>query len=239
MSNPNLPPPANSTAASMALTGIAPRGIRAKSSQIITNVVAAGGTLPMRVSGMQYYVVTSTAPIRVRAMSAGSVGIFDEHTPGTGKVFDELNAFEQIEVNNPNAFAVIFQIFVGWDDYIDKRLILAAQTQKAIVYPTYQTPNSAAVVNITDLSGQQFQDIDNNKWYALNRIAIMIFNPDAGVTLLLQKSNSVVGNGPAIGVILPLTALRYDAAGNYRLHLGGANINAVVSEIYNAIASPT
>jgi len=78
----------------------------------------------------------------------------------------------------------------------------------------------------------------DNKWYAVNRVAILIFNPDAGVTLLLQKAGSVVANGPAIGIIYPTTSLRVDASGNYCLQLGGANINAVVSEIYNAVVNP-
>lgn len=232
-----LPPPV-STAANMAITGIAPHGIRAKGSQILTNVVAANSTLPLRVTGSQYYVLVASAAINIRPLSAGSVGNFDSHTPGTGKEFGDTNEFEQIEIQNTNAFPVVFTIFVGWDGFIDKRLILATQQTPQVVYPTYPTPNAAAVVNITDKSGQTFQDINLGKWYALYRVAILIFNPDAGVTLLVQKAGSVVSNGPAIGIVYPTTSLRLDVQGNYCLNVGGGNINAVVSEIYAAVVNP-
>jgi hypothetical protein len=221
-----------------AVTGIAPHGIRAKGSQVITNVVAANSTLPLRASGTQFYMLTSSAALNIRPMAAGAVGFFDTIVTGTGKNFGGVNAFEQLEVQNTNAFAVIFSLFIGWDDWIDKRLIVASNTNPQVTYPTYPTPNAAAVVNINDLSGQTFLDINGGKWYAVNRVAIQIFNPDAGVTLLLQKAGSVVGNGPAIGIIYPQTSLRIDTSGNYCLQLGGANINAIVSEIYNAVVNP-
>lgn len=227
-----------STPAQLAVTGIAPRGIRAKASQVITNVVAANSTLPLKVSGSSYYVLTTSAAINIRPSAAGSVGIFDSHSTGTGKKVGDVNAFDMLEIQNNLAFPVVFSIFVGWDDYIDKRLIVATDINPQVIYPTYPTPNAAAVVNINDLSGQTFTDINGNKWYALNRVAILVFNPDTGVTLLLQKAGSVVGNGPAVGIIYPQTSLRIDASGNYCLQLGGANINAVVSEIYNAVKNP-
>ena len=182
--------------------------------------------------------LSCSAEVNIRPMAAGSVGFFDAHVTGTGKEFGDVNAFEQLEIQNNNAFAVVFSLFVGWDGYIDKRLIVAGNVNPAVIYPTYQTPNSAAVVNINDLSGQSFTDINGNKWYAVNRVAIQIFNPDPGVTLLLQKAGSIVANGPAVGIIYPQTSLRVDAGGNYCLQLGGANINAVVSEIYNSVVNP-
>lgn len=234
MSTPllNIPVPAR------ALTGIAPGGIRAKGSQVITNVVVAGGTLPLRVTGSQYYMITCSAAVNIRPMAAGSVGFFDTHVTGTGKEFGDVNAFEQLEIFNPNAFAVVFSLFVGWDGFIDKRLIVAGNTNPAVIYPTYPTPNAGPLVNINDLAGQSFVDINGGKWYAINRVAIQIFNPDAGVTLLLQKAGSVVGNGPAVGIIYPQTSLSIPASGNYCLQLGGANINAIVSEVYNSVVNP-
>lgn len=222
----------------LARTGIAPRGKRAKASQVITNVVAANSTLPLMVSGSEYYVIVASAPIQLRPSAAGSVGFFDSHTPGTGKVLGELNAFDMLEVKNENAFAVIFQIFVGWDEYIDKRLILANQSTPQVAYPTYTTPSSAALVDITDRAGQAFTDINGGRWYALNRVAIIISNTDSGVTLLVQRAATVVANGPAIAAVQPLTSIRLDVSGNYRLHLGGAMINAIVSEIYAALPNP-
>lgn len=234
MSTPllNIPVPTR------ALTGIAPGGTRAKASQIITNVVVAGGTLPLRVTGSQYYMLTCSAPVNIRPMAAGSVGFFDSHSTGTGKEFGDVNAFEQLEIFNPNSFTVVFSLFIGWDGFIDKRLIVAGNVNPAVLFPTYQTPNTAPVVNINDLAGQSFVDINNGKWYAINRVAIQIFNPDPGVTLLLQKAGAVAANGPAVGIIYPQTSLSIPASGNYCLQLGGANINAIVSEVYNSVVNP-
>lgn len=224
---------------SLAVSGIAPRGTRGKASQVITSVVPALGTLPLRVSGSAYYVIQTSAALLIRPSAAGSVGFFDSHTTGTGKDLGDLNAFDMLEVQNTTALAIVFQIFVGWDGYIDKRLILANQNTPQVVYPTCKTASSAAVVNINDLSGSQFTDVNGNKWYALYRVAILIFNPDTGVTLLVQKAGSITASDFAIGVVYPQTSLRLDVAGNYCLNLGGANINAIVSEIYASLPSPT
>jgi hypothetical protein len=231
----NLPP---ATIPQRALSGIAPAGIRAKASQVLTNVVPANSTLILRASGLQFYMLTSSAALDIRPMAAGSVGFFDTVVTGTGKNFEPINAFEQLEVKNNYAFPVVFSLFIGWDDWIDKRLIIAGNLNPAVIYPTYPTPNAATVVNIPDLSGTTFTDINGGKWYAINRVAIQIFNPDAGVTLLVQRAGSVVANGPAVGIVYPTTSLRIDASGNYCLNVGGGNVNAVVSEIYNSVINP-
>lgn len=231
-------PPAIQSVPQRALTGIAPGGIRAKGSQIITNVVAGNGTLPLRVSGSQFYMLTCSAPVNIRPMAAGSVGFFDSIATGTGKNFGEINAFEQLEIQNTNSFAVVFSLFIGWDDFIDKRLIVASNQNPQVLFPTYPTPNSATNVNITDLSGQAFVDINGGKWYAINRVAILAFNPDTGVTYNIQKFGSVVAGGPAVGVVYPQTSLRLDISGNYCVNVGGGNINAVISEIYNSVVNP-
>lgn len=224
---------------SLAVTGIAPRGTRGKASQVITGVVPALGTLPMRVSGSAYYMIQTSAALQLRPSGGGQVGFFDAHTTGTGKELGDLNAFDMVEVQNLNNFAVVFQLFVGWDGFIDKRLILANQNTPQVVFPTYKTASSATVVNINDLSGTQFTDVNGGKWYALYRVAILIFNPDTGVTLLVQKAGSIIAADFAVGVVYPQTSLRLDIAGNYCLNLGGATINAIVSEIYASLPSPT
>lgn len=211
--------------------GLFQRGRRDKASSQIRNIIPAGGTLPLPVSGCNFYLLLTSATVKIRP--AG--GQFDEYTTGTGLRLPEENAFDQLEINNPNAFAIAFSIFIGWDDYDDRRLILANQSVPMVVYPTYPTANAATNVQITDRSGQVITDINLVQWYAVYRVAILVFNPDTGVTLLVQKSGSVVAGGPSIGVVYPQTSLRLDVGGDYTLHLGGANINAIVSEIYACI----
>lgn len=203
-----------------------------KTSQRFTNVVPAGASLPLSCSGRFFYLLNTSGPLQIRPRN----GAFQEYNQGTGLEIEyEENAFDLLEIKNNSSNPVAFEIFVGWDSFIDKRLILSMSSTPFIVRPTYQEASSAALVDIDDISGTSFTDINGGEWYALYRVAIIISNVDTGVTLLLQKADSVVSNGPAVAAIFPSTSIRYDASGDYRLHLGGANINALVSEIYASI----
>lgn len=205
--------------------------VKSRTSITINNIVPANSTLQVPATGTQFYVVIQSAPISVRP----SGGVFNQYEQGTGLQLEEINAFQLLEVKNDNAFPVVFSLFVGFDQYIDNRLILTNTGQQLVAFPTYPVASVAAGVAINDLAGTKFADINGGQWYALSREAIYIFNPDAGVTLLLQESGSIVAGGPAVGIIYPLTSLRYAAQGDYSLSVGGGNINAIVSELYNAI----
>lgn len=205
--------------------------VKSRMSLVYNGIVPASGTVPVPAAGTQFYVTVATAEISVRP----SGGVFNPYAQGTGLQLEEINAFELLEVKNENAFPVVFQLFVGFDQYIDNRLILNITGQKVVMRPTYDTASTAAIVDIDDISGQPFTDINGNNFYAMAREAIYVFNPDAGVTLLLQKAGSVVSNGPAVAIIYPLTTLRLPVSGNYRLNVGGGNINAIVSEGYEAL----
>jgi len=150
---------------------------------------------------------------------------------------DELNAFTMMEVRNNNSFVVVFELFVGFQGFIDNKLILSNSLYPQIAYPTYPTASAAAAVAINDLSGTKFTDINGGSWYALYRVAIVISNTDSGVTLNLQKAGAATSSGPAIVTIFPLTSIRIDVSGNYSLSIGGGNVNAIVSELYSALAA--
>ena len=216
-------------------TGTRPSPGPWKGSLRIANIVLAGQTLPIPCSGTQFYFRTLSGPISARP----NRGAFSDFSQGEGLNLDEQDAFSLIEIKNDNAFPVVFEMHVGFQGFIDNKLIIADSLYPNVVFPTYPTPSSAAVVNINDLSGQAFTDINGNEWYALNRLAIIICNTDTGVTLLLQEAGSIVANGPAIAAIQPTFSLNYPASGDYSLSLGGANINAIVSEIYRAIPKTT
>lgn len=212
-------------------SGAALGNIKARSSLFISNVIPANETLPVPVAGMFFYVTAASAPIEIRP----SGGIFNSYAPGTGLELDEVNTFSRLDIRNNNAFPVAFQVFIGFDKYIDKRLIYAQSSLFNVAKPTYPTTNASATVAITDVSGQIFTDINGKQWYAVQRDSIIISNTDAGVTLLLQKAGSIIANGPAIAAIYGATTLRLDVQGDYSLSTGGGNINAIVSEIYLAI----
>lgn len=203
-----------------------------RTSQVLRNIIAAGASLQYPVSGNTFYVTFTSAPLTIRPAN----GAGNPYDTGTGLSIPEINSFGNLELSNPTANPIVFELFIGFDGFIDNRVIIATSSRlQSVAYPTYQTASSTASVAITDRSGQAFNDINGNPWYAVNRQSIIISNPDVGVTLLLQRAGSAVSNGPAIAVIYPLTSLNYPVAGNYSLSVGGGNINAIVSEIYNAI----
>lgn len=207
--------------------------VKNRSSQFITNIVPAGGTLPVPCNGTQFYVTVATATINIRP----SDGVFNNYVAGTGLQLLEVNAFSLLEVQNTNAFPVVFQIFVGFDQFIDKRIFLALNNTPQVINPTAPTPSALTVINIPDLTNQQFTDINGKKWYAIARTALLIFNPDGGATLTLQKFGALTSTGPAVAMIYPTTSLNLPVSGSYTINAGGGAINAVVSEIYQALAA--
>jgi hypothetical protein len=202
-----------------------------RTSIIYPVVVPADSVAPVPCAGTTFYVTVCTAAVDIRPIG----GVFNTYTNGKGLKLKQENAFPSLEIKNKNAFPVVVQLFVGFDEFIDNALILANTGQTLVARPTYPTPSSASNVNINDVSGGAFTDINGVEWFALQREAIYIGNLDSGVTLLLQQFGSVVANGPAVMPIFPTTSLRYAASGNYCLNVGGGTINAIVSELYQAI----
>lgn len=202
-----------------------------RGSQIINNVVPAGSSVPFPATGNTFYLLAASAPLQIRP----SGGSFAEYRTGTGLDIVGENAFSQLELKNTTANPISFSLFVGFDGFIDNRVIVAGDISQQVAYPTYKQASTAAAVAINDLSGQKFTDVNGGQWYALNRVAIIVSNIDSGVTLLLQKAGSSTASGDSICGIFPLTSLNYPVSGNYSLSVGGGMINAIVSEIYNAI----
>lgn len=219
-------------------SGQAPSNNKGKTSLTINRLMAAGDALVLPVTGTSFYLQVATAPIQIRPTGNG-VGVFNEYSQGTGLYVGLENTFANLELKNNNAFTVVVSIFIGFDGFIDNRLIIATTTTPLVAYPTYPTPNAAGNVNITDKSGSVIVDINGNEWYAIQREGMYIFNVDTGIVYLIQKFGSVVANGPAIGAVYPQTTLRLPESGNYCINVGGANINVIVSEVYQALPKTT
>ena len=208
----------------------------AKVGQVTSVPILPGFSTTIAGSGDMVYVVVATAPVNIRTRgSGGSKGssTYATFTQGTGI---RGQPFDNVDLQNPNAVPIVVQVWTGLSAYIDNRLIIANQSIPQVAYPTYPTANAAASVNFNDLSGTGFADINGNLWLALYRVAIVICNVDSGVTFLLQKAGATGPGAPAIAAIYPLTSLTLPLSGNYRLNVGGANVNVIAHEIYSCIA---
>ena len=202
-------------------------------SPIWNVTVPAGGTTLIPQNGTQVYFTIITGSVAFRTRSKKWSSQYNQAAAGFG--WKDLD-FETIELKNLSATnSCVVQVIVGDAGFINNQLVLAASQGQSVAYPTYSAANSASSVLIRDLSGGSFFDINGAKWLAMQRQAIEVFNADSGITLNLQAFSSVVSGGPAVGIIYPLTPLKFEYGGNYTLNLGGSSINAIVTEIYLAI----
>jgi hypothetical protein len=202
----------------------------------ITIGPAVGGvptTLRVACRGSQFFVRACSQPISIRPDG----GVLASYDNGDGLQVKEQNAFNGLEVVNATANPITALIFVGWDTFLTRALILQNTILPNVAYPTYPTANVGSHIDIPDLSGQSFLDADGKKWFALSRQAILVGNPDPGATILLQKAGATGATGVAVAMVPPQTTLRFDAAGDYSIDGGGSNLNLIVSEIYQAFAA--
>ena len=188
-------------------------------------------------AGTEFYVLSTTGTVSICPVRAGNIGITNAFQTGQGQKVSA--SFDQLLLSNPTTATMVVVLWVGYDEFINNQLILAQTVTQQVAYPTYSTASTKPNVAINDLSGTIFTDINGTQWGAISRVAIMVFNLDTGVTLLLQKAGATGPSAPAVGAIPPSLAIRFDFGGNYVLNLGGANINAIVSEIYSAVSLST
>jgi len=204
-----------------------------KIGQINNLSIPAGQSVQVNQNGSNAYFVVATGAVNLRARTHLSAQAYSLFYQGTGIRDTE---FSSVEVQNPNAFSVVISLWVGHAAFDDKRLILNQTATPSVANPTYPDPGSAPSTNvdIADLSGGPFTDINGNLWLALYRVMILISNLDAGVVLLVQKSGGT-GASPAILAVQPLTDRAIPVSGDYTINNGGANLNCIISELYASI----
>jgi hypothetical protein len=205
-----------------------------KVGQITNLSIPAGKSVQINQDGTNAYVVVcSAAGIEMRARTKVSAQAYS--TYGAGQGFKDTE-FTSVELFNPSAVPVVVSVWVGRASFDDHRLILANAATPNVARPTYPDPAGApaANVNINDISGTGFTDINGNLWLALYRVMILISNLDGGVVLLVQESGGT-GASPAILAVQPLTDRAIPVSGDYTMNNGGGNLNCIVSEIYAAI----
>lgn len=198
-----------------------------RSSQIITNVIGANETFPVFQPGDAFYLVVATGKLLIKP----NTGSQNEYVQGTGLRPGNNAIFKQVELKNPNTFPVVFQLFVGFGDYIDNRLIVNDPNQIQAPYATHPVPNVSNDLAIPDLSGQAFIDANGIPMLALNRVTIYVSNIDLALIYDIRNNADTA----TMLSVQPSSNIGYPANGNFRIKTPSANINATVSEIYNAI----
>jgi hypothetical protein len=200
----------------------------ARASQTINGVVASGKTVQFPAAGKSFYLLATSAPIQIRP----SNGAWDTYYQGTGLSVDDSNLFPMVEVQNPGTNPVAFSLWVGFGDYIDRRLIVSAGTSMPVWYQTYSNPPLGGPVSITDLSGGPFQDLNGGAWLAIQRLAFYVDNASNSNVLAQNAAGSHVA-----GIVFPGTTRTFPVSGNF--FIPGGSLNIEVAELYSAIPNTT
>lgn len=211
-------------------SGQAPRNVTLRGSLTYSNVIPAGGTLQIPAAGNEFYVQVTTGTINIQPDN----GVSNPYDSGTGLQLDLSNSFSLLQVKNPNAFAVVFQIFVGFDQFIDRRLYLNQNLTPQITIPTVPLSGSTVIL-IPDLGGSQ-QTVDGVKWNLIQRSNLLVGNADSGATYILQRKTAPVTTAPFPGFpIYPLTSFNIASTGDFSMSAGGGAMLAYVFETYSAL----
>jgi hypothetical protein len=160
-------------------------------------------------------------------------GSFNVYSQGTGLVSDPQNYFTKLELWNNTPNPVVFSIFVGFGEFIDRRLIEVGGIIQGVLYSTYDGLTAPANnVVIPDLSGSAFFDSNGKQWLAVQRTALDIFNTDSGQAIILMNSAAT----RSVANVTPLSGLSLvNLSGNFRIKPPVANVNGIVSEVYAAV----
>lgn len=203
-------------------------------STIWNFTIPPGQTFLIPQDGTSFEFTVQTGAVAVRRNTGKFSSQYNEFVNGTGV---HNVKFSTLEVKNLSAtVAVVCQMIVGSANFINHTQIVIAGGIGAqnVVLPAAPAVG-ATNINFKDVSGSAFTDINGGKWLAIARAAIVICNTDPGATYLLQKSGATGPAAPAVAAIFPLTSFIEQISGDYTLNVGGAGMNAIAHEVYQAI----
>lgn len=202
-----------------------------RTSQIVTSVIPAGEFLSIFQAGARFYLIVSTGVLKIKPNN----GAENEYVQGTGLAPEENNYFANIQIKNDTPNSIVFQIFVGFGSYIDNRLIVYDPSVFQITFPTSPITSTSNEILIPDRSGTAIVGWNGVSYLALNRIAIYISNLDTGLVYSLQALAGTIQPLALALSVQPASNIVFPSNGDFRIKIPSGNINAIVSEIYNAI----
>ncbi|HEX3628818.1 MAG TPA: hypothetical protein VH280_25705 [Verrucomicrobiae bacterium] len=204
-----------------------------------SQIIGPGETLPVSISGQEFYFTVLTAPVFARASNGGN---FCQFVQGQGI----KGAFTGLEIQNPNSFPVVFQVFATPLGFVDRRLIANQQVQSVVnvlnqsAWTGPTGPDNVYQVDLPDISGQQFVDANAKKWIALSR---QLFSVQTGAVNGLATVSQTTGGIAAVesntgsGIQTPFTL---GASGTFILGYTPPSPSTFLAcnvyEIYQAVA---
>jgi hypothetical protein len=203
---------------------------RNKSCFIHKSIIPAGEHQTLPGSGDRFFLVVASGALKLKPDTQAE-NLF---WPSQGLRFDrEKKPFEQIEVFNPNSFAVYYELFVGFDEFDDRRFTgLALQFKRVLVsiYDYVASGAPAIPIDVPDQSGSVITDDNGDEFYAVNRDLLFVFNGHATEGLYIQMNG-----GPKLVPIFGLQGSQYQLTGDLEVSANGGGGLPMVSELYNCL----
>ncbi len=191
----------------------------------IYDTVAPGQTTCYAVSGTSFYVFSSNGTLSIQP----SGGYFVEYTQGTGLMKKDGNTLTQLNVQNTGATAVTFILFVGFDEFIDRRVVLVNGPLTAAV-PVQNAATKNKGTGKTTIAGGSTDTYAGTANGSAARKSITVTNNDGAQTLQVFDSTNTL-----FATIQPAMAWFMESSDVWKVH--NANGGAVaynVGEVYYA-----
>jgi hypothetical protein len=191
-----------------------------RTSQTVTQTLAAGATTSFPIPGNNLRVIVASGPLMIRPNPGSWMTLYQ----GMSYKPHNKTPWTLVEVQNPSASPVVFVLFLGFGKVFDNRQIPNLQIlQRAVVgqYTSNATIPDRSGTIITDQSGAQF--------YAISRQSVQIY---VGLSPFLLTT--YVGGITILGGATNTTSNPVAIQGTLSVSASASNGNVI--EIYNCIA---
>lgn len=197
-----------------------------QTSAVYSFIIAAGAEINVLVPGTAFYLYSCPAMLNVRPRG----GQYNPYTQGTGLFLRPNEAFPSVDVQNKNAQAIAFSIFVGWGSFIDNRLILSGSAVPVIdrISDLLSSAGSASPVTLASMASVVFLGAVPSSLY-ISRKSFQVTNLDSSNSLYVLGSD-----GNLASVVLPLTEKIYFTSSKLSLvNPNGAGVLCTYGETWN------
>lgn len=195
-----------------------------RSAQTIIATIPAASTRQFNVPGNYFYFVENGGTVWLKTDIGGS----KPYQLGTGEIVPPGSFFRFLELENRSAASIDIELYIGFGEYIDKRLNIVRE-RPASVQPVAEQPTAyvaSATVSIAATTAVVFTGTPATG--QLRRKAIVISNRDTAASIVVRDDSNAPGTE-----VFPSTSITLPVSGEIEVYnpTGGA-IAVYMAEIF-------